>query len=99
MLEASDGREGADICLLERPDIVLMDIRMPIMDGIEASKLIRESLRSQSPPIIGLTGDILKIRDNFADEGLFDDIVSKPFQFETLLNAIRVQLVRKQKSA
>lgn len=99
VLEASDGREGADICLLERPDIVLMDIRMPIMDGIEASKLIRESLRSQSPPIIGLTGDILKIRDNFADEGLFDDIVSKPFQFETLLNAIRVQLVRKQKSA
>ena len=99
VLEASDGKEGAEICMLERPDLVLMDVRMPVMDGIESSRLIREKLRGQAPPIIGLTGDILKLRDDSTMEGLFEDVVSKPFQFETLLNAIRVQLVRKQKQS
>ena len=68
VLEASNGREGAETCLLERPDLVLMDVRMPVMDGIQASRIIRENLGSQSPPIIGLTGDILKIRENLTEE-------------------------------
>lgn len=41
---AINGREGVDLTLRERPDIVLMDIRMPVMDGLEASRLILETM-------------------------------------------------------
>ncbi len=80
VLMASNGAEAVALYERERPDIVLTDISMPIMDGIEASKRIRESQRrlGVSAPIVGVTAHAMKDdRDRCLEAGM-DDHLPKP---------------------
>jgi two-component system, cell cycle response regulator DivK len=55
VVEASDGREAVELATSKNPDVILMDISMPIMDGIEATKHLREQPATSHMPIIAVT--------------------------------------------
>ena len=85
--EAQNGIEAIDRINGELFDLVLMDIQMPVMDGLEATKLIRENI-SKELPIIALTALALKDDESrFLDAGM-NDYLSKPFKEDQLINVI-----------
>ncbi len=94
-LEALNGKESIDILVQEDVDLVLMDIQMPVMDGIEATKHIRKVI-SEKLPIIALTANAIK----GADEKYFavgmNDYLSKPFTEKDLVNICGKWLGKKQ---
>ncbi len=87
-----DGKKALKILLEEEFDCIFMDIQMPIMDGIEATKAIRTSVDMidvSSIPIIALTAHAMpEDRDNFLKVGM-NDYMSKPVSFEQLTAALK----------
>ncbi|MBV8464876.1 MAG: fused response regulator/phosphatase [Burkholderiales bacterium] len=97
---ANDGVEAVERCMAERPDIVLMDMLMPRMDGCEAARRIKQAMGSQWVPVVMVTAveEVSKLAD--AMETAVDDYVLKPVNFRILeakITAIErtVQLHRK----
>ncbi|MFC0016601.1 hybrid sensor histidine kinase/response regulator [Roseibacillus persicicus] len=88
VIEACDGEEGVATCLREHPDLVLMDVRMPKLTGLEASTQIKEALKMDSPVIIGLTGDLLNVKGTPQKHEVFDLVIGKPFEFTTLVKLV-----------
>jgi CheY-like chemotaxis protein len=78
---ASNGEEAVDLTRKEVPDLILMDIHMPIIDGIEATRIIREKVFNKTAndiPIIALTADVQEsFMSNYNNYG-FDDYLTKP---------------------
>ncbi len=87
VIEAVNGKDAIEK-LTENPvDIVLMDVQMPVMDGVEATRYIREHI-SRSLPIIALTVNAFKKDiDHYLASGM-NDYVTKPFEENILFNAI-----------
>ncbi|XMB85204.1 ATP-binding protein [Mycoplasmatota bacterium WC44] len=83
-----NGEEAIDEIRNGDFDIVLMDIQMPIMDGIEATKYIRKEFPNKKLRIIALTANVLKEQINEYISVGFDDYVSKPIDVNVLLNKI-----------
>jgi CheY-like chemotaxis protein len=82
-LEASDGYEAVEKFAKFKPDMVLMDISMPVLDGLNATRAIRQFEEGSDIPILAVTayGDFYK--DKAIDAGC-TDVISKPLQFEQL---------------
>lgn len=76
--EASDGREALDVLRERRPDVVLMDIRMPVMDGRTALRTLRESKEMDPLPVIAVTASSLAGEEASLRQA-FDGFVRKPF--------------------
>jgi two-component system cell cycle response regulator DivK len=55
VMEAADGREAVELATRECPDVILMDLSMPVMDGIEATRRLREQSETSNMPIIAVT--------------------------------------------
>ena len=70
------GKEAVDICRNDRPDLVLMDFKMPVMDGLEATRQIRSF--DKDLPIIALTANAYDSDREHAFEAGCDDYMSKP---------------------
>ncbi|MEK6481927.1 ATP-binding protein [Catalinimonas sp. 4WD22] len=87
--EASNGLEAIEKAQQKKYDLILMDIRMPEMDGLEASRRIRELDEHYAKvPIIVLTADTSLTKVKEADAKLFNGIITKPFEPEQLMNTI-----------
>lgn len=92
LLEAGDGEEACRICHEEKPQLVLMDISMPKMDGIEALRRIREELPDTTIVMCSAVGqDAMMIQA--AEYGAVDFIV-KPFNPEQLIRTVQCILHR-----
>ncbi|MGM0443385.1 MAG: PAS domain S-box protein [Fibrobacterota bacterium] len=82
ILEASDGKEAVDLFVQERPDLILMDIQMPRLDGYEAARRIRSIERKENGahpvPIIALTAGTVKGEEERCRRAGMDDYLSKP---------------------
>jgi two-component system, sensor histidine kinase len=91
-----DGEEALEQVRKNYFDIVLMDMQMPIMDGIEAIKEIRElaGYEYEKVPIIGMSG-LLGAHKEFVKVGA-NDSIGKPFQMKELIGKINSLLVKKQ---
>jgi CheY-like chemotaxis protein len=84
---AKNGQEAVEMAEKGEYDIVLMDIKMPVMDGLEATKAIKESLPDL--PIIALTANAFDSDRQLAMEAGCNDFLSKPVSSELCLKTIR----------
>jgi signal transduction histidine kinase len=88
VLEATNGQEGIEVWEKTEPHLILMDMRMPVMDGYEATKYIRNTVKGQSTVIIALTAFAFEERKTVILEAGCDDFIAKPFREEELLEKI-----------
>ena len=89
--EAQNGKEAIDIIQREKVDLVLMDIEMPVMNGLEATKFIREKLPSplRFIPVIALTAhNPANFFEDFHDAG-FDFLMTKPYSIDKIAKAFQ----------
>ena len=92
---ATSGREAIEYCRRRRPDLILMDMQMPGMSGLQATGAIRALPGGPSIPIIALTAQAMKgDRERILAAGC-DDYLSKPIQPKVLLAAIKNLLSRR----
>ncbi len=91
-LEAVTGEEGVAAAQAEKPDLVLMDIQLPVMDGYEATRRIKANAELKHIPIIAVTSHALSGDDKKAFEAGCDAYVTKPFSPRDLLAKIREYL-------
>ena len=90
LLVAKDGTQGVDLTLQNNPDLVLMDISLPIMDGYEATRTIRKTFPSL--PIIGLSAHAMQGDDEKAKTAGCSDYMTKPLDEDLLLRKIKQYL-------
>lgn len=85
---AGNGQEGLDKVQQERPDLILMDISLPVLDGLEATRRLRTMADIQHTPVIALTAHALaEDRDNCLAAGC-NDFETKPINFTSLIKKI-----------
>ena len=88
VLTATDGKEGVEKALSEKPDLIFMDIMMPEMDGLEVTKLLRTKPEMKDIPIICLSALGRPADIESAKECGANDYMVKPFQAQELLEKI-----------
>lgn len=92
---ASDGKEGVRMAKDNLPDLILMDIQMPIMDGISALKILKADEATKHIPVIALTSYAMKgDRERFLGLG-FDGYMSKPIDTESFIITVKRLLERR----
>lgn len=82
-IEASDGEEAVEFVNREHPDLVLMDLAMPIMDGLAATRVIRGFEGMSKLPIIAVTAHGQSFYKQALEAGC-DDLINKPLDFDVL---------------
>jgi two-component system, cell cycle response regulator DivK len=90
--EAANGEEALAVVAKERPDLILMDIQLPVMDGYEATRRIKADPALKAIPIIAVTSYALTGEEQKARAAGCDDYVAKPYSPRELLAKIREHL-------
>jgi two-component system cell cycle response regulator DivK len=94
-LEATTGGEAVEVATEETPDLVLMDIQMPDIDGVEALKRLRADGRTAAIPVVALTAQAMQgDRERFLAAG-FDGYVSKPVNVRDFIGTVREHCERR----
>jgi two-component system cell cycle response regulator DivK len=92
LIEAVDGEEGVKLAQQEKPDLILMDIQLPVIDGYEATRRIRVISDLKLTPIIAVTSYALSGDEAKARAAGCDGYVTKPFSPRALLAKVREYL-------
>ena len=92
ILEAWTGEEGVELAIKERPDLIIMDIQLPDIDGLEATKRIRESKVDGEIPIVALTSYAMTGDREKALNAGCTDYLEKPIDPETFISEIEKHL-------
>ncbi len=92
MIEAPTGEDGVRLAASEHPDLILMDIQLPGLDGYEATRRIKANPALRAIPIIAVTSYALSGDEVKAREAGCDDYVTKPFSPRALLAKVREHL-------
>ena len=96
---AVDGREGVDAAGLYLPDVILMDMSLPVMNGWDATTLIKSRPLTQHIPVIALTAHVLEGEREKARSAGCDDYDTKPVDIDRLLKKISAALEKSSTSA
>ena len=89
---AVDGQQGADMALSERPDLILMDMSLPVIDGWEATRRIKANDATRRIPVIALTAHAMAGDREKAMEAGCDDYDTTPVEISRLLGKIAALL-------
>ena len=92
LIEAKDGEEGVTLAQSEQPDLILMDIQLPVVDGYEATRRIKAIVELNSIPIIAVTSYAMSGDEAKTRAAGCDDYIAKPFSPRELLAKVRVFL-------
>jgi two-component system, cell cycle response regulator DivK len=88
-LEATTGEEAVELALSQAPALVLMDVQLPGIDGVEALERLRQNERTASIPVLALTAQAMSgDRERFLEAG-FDGYLAKPVDVGALIEAVR----------
>jgi CheY-like chemotaxis protein len=88
VLIAEDGRTGVDLAGTERPDLILMDMSLPVLDGWEATRLLKAAPVTRPIPVIALTAHAMSTDRERAVAAGCDDYDTKPIELSRLLAKI-----------
>ncbi len=88
VIMAEDGEEAVNLARQESPDLILMDISLPKMDGLEATRILKGSPDTASVPILALTAHAMASDRDRALEAGCDDYDTKPIELSRLLEKI-----------
>jgi CheY-like chemotaxis protein len=89
---AVDGQQGVEMATSERPDLILMDMSLPVMDGWEATRRVKADPATRAIPVIALTANALVEDRERAMAAGCDDFDTKPVELPRLLEKIRAKL-------
>ena len=87
--EANDGREALDVLEEFLPDLVLTDLMMPVMDGVELIRRLQADPRTQGLPIVAITADATPVAEQTARRAGAVDVITKPVDLPSLLERLR----------
>ena len=93
-LEAANAQSGIDLALANAPDLILMDIQLPGMNGIDALKALRGDPRTASIPVIAVTAAVTPRDVERITAAGFDGFMAKPIRYASFLGAVRAMLSR-----
>ena len=96
ILHACDGEQGHFLACSEAPDLILMDISLPLMNGWEVTRLLKGNKRTRHIPVIALTAHALVTDRNTALDAGCDDYETKPIDFASLDKKIESLLTVKK---
>ncbi|MDZ4697345.1 MAG: response regulator [Deltaproteobacteria bacterium] len=93
VLAATDAEAGLLLAREQHPDLVLMDIQLPGMDGLEATRLLKQDPLTSSIPVVALTALAMKGDEARIRAAGCDDYIAKPMRYEDFLTTVAAHLV------
>ncbi|MCD9023222.1 response regulator [Cohnella silvisoli] len=92
---AEDGKQGVDLAMEQRPDLILMDLSLPVLDGWEATRILKNSPETKNIPVIALTAHAMAGDKEKAYQAGCDDFDTKPIELSRLIEKMEAALARK----
>src|SRR5262249_51231794 len=96
VLAAEDGEKGCEMAAVEQPDIILMDLEMPVVDGWEATRRLKNNPQTRDIPVIALSAHALAGEHEKALAAGCNEFDSKPIEFDRLVATMRRGLARRK---
>jgi CheY-like chemotaxis protein len=90
VMEANDGQEALDRLSEFQPELVVTDLMMPVMDGVELIRRLRDDPETVGVPILAITADASRHSEELAREAGADDFIAKPVDLPSLLNRMKL---------
>ena len=94
VLSATDAEAGLTLARVERPNLILMDIQLPGMDGLEATAQLKQDAATHAIPVIALTALAMKGDEERIRAAGCDGYIAKPMRYQEFLATVAAQLVR-----
>ncbi len=88
-IEATTGTQGVELAIARRPDLVLMDIQLPDIDGIEALRRIREVQALDGTPVVAVSASVMPDDHQKIVRSGFDAFVTKPINLKPFLETVK----------
>ncbi len=87
-IEATDGQQGVELAKASKPDLILMDVQMPVMDGLEATRILKADATTSNIPVLALTSYAMKGDEERILEAGCDGYLAKPYNIQELLKEV-----------
>ena len=89
VMRATNGMEGYDMARKERPDLILLDMMLPKMDGMKVARLLRHDRAHNGIPIIFATAGAPEMAEEAVEQNLAEAYLSKPFEYDHLIETVQ----------